>query len=83
MRKHLAEFKACNRKQQDVDRSVKGKMVVTFIINPNGRVASVGTKTARFKKTFVAGCIAKVIKQARFPEFGGKPKRVPFPFTVK
>ncbi len=63
--------------------SVKGKMVVTFVISPNGRVTSVGTPTARFKKTFVAGCIAKVIRQARFPKFGGKPKKVPFPFTVK
>lgn len=83
MRKHLAEFKACNRKQQEIDRSVKGKMVVKFIINPNGRVASVVTATARFRSTFVSGCIAKVIKQANFPAFGGKPKAVPFPFTVK
>jgi len=83
MRKHLAEFKACNRKQQEIDRSVKGKMVVKFIINPSGRVASVATETARFKKTFVSGCISKVIKQAHFPAFGGNPKGVPFPFTVK
>jgi hypothetical protein len=83
MRKHLAEFKACNRKQQEIDRSVKGKMVVKFIINPSGRVATVTVATARFKNTFVSGCISKVIKQASFPAFGGNPKAVPFPFTVK
>jgi len=83
MRKHLAEFKACNRKQQQIDRSVKGKMMVKFIINPSGRVASVAIATDKFKKTFVSGCISKVIKQAHFPAFGGKPKAVPFPFKVK
>jgi len=83
MRKHLAEFKACNRKQKEKDRSVKGKMVVTFVITNNGRVAKVAVSTKQFKNTFVAGCISKVVKQARFPEFGGPPKKVPFPFTVK
>lgn len=83
MRKHLAEFKACNRKQKEIDSSVRGRLVVDFIINPNGRVARVNVTTAQFKSTFVSKCIARVIKQLRFPEFGGGPKKVPFPFTVQ
>jgi hypothetical protein len=83
MRQHIAEFKACNRKQKEIDPSVKGKMVVSFIVNPNGRVGTVKVTTARFKKTFVATCISKVIRQLNFSKFGGKPKKVPFPFTVK
>ncbi len=83
MRQHIAEFKACNRKQKEIDPSVRGKMVVSFIVNPNGRVGSVRVTTAQFNKTFVASCISKVIRQLSFPKFGGKPKKVPFPFTVK
>jgi hypothetical protein len=83
MRQHLAEFKACNRKQKSIDPSVRGRMVVTFVIKQTGRVSKVTTTTDRFKSTYVSGCTAKVIRQIRFPEFGGKPKRVPFPFTVK
>ena len=83
MRQHIAEFKACNRKQKDIDPSVKGKMVVSFIVNPSGKVGTVRVTTAQFKKTFVASCISKVIRQLSFPKFGGKPKKVPFPFTVK
>jgi len=83
MRQHIAEFKACNRKQKEIDPSVKGKMVVSFIVNPSGKVGSVTVTTAPFKKTFVADCISKVIRQLSFPQFGGRPKKVPFPFTVK
>jgi hypothetical protein len=83
MRQHIAEFKACNRKQKGIDPSVKGKMVVSFIVNPSGKVGSVKVTTSQFKKTFVASCISKVIRQLSFPKFGGKPKKVPFPFTVK
>ncbi len=83
MRKHLAEFKACNRKQREVDNSVRGKMVVEILIETSGKVKSARVTTAQFRSTFVAGCISKVIKQARFPEFGGKTKKIPFPFTVK
>lgn len=83
MRQHIAEFKACNRKQKEIDPTVKGKMVVSFVVNPNGRVGSVKVTTAQFDNTFVANCISKVIRQLSFPQFGGKPKKVPFPFTVK
>jgi predicted Zn finger-like uncharacterized protein len=83
MKQHLEEFKACNRKQQQADDSVKGKMVVKITIKPDGRVAQVAIDTPEFRNTVVAECISNVIKLARFPEFGGGPTTVPFPFTVK
>ncbi len=85
MKRHIAEFKACNRKQRDIDSSVRGKMVIDFTIGNNGRVKRVGIskKTAQFNKTYVAGCIRTIIKRLKFPEFSGPPKKVPFPFSVK
>jgi len=83
MRQHLAEFKACNSKQKEIDRSVRGRMVVKFVIQPTGKVSRVTVTTPEFRNKFVAKCIKKVIRQARFPEFGGGAKTVPFPFTVK
>jgi hypothetical protein len=84
MKQHLAEFKACNRKQKQIDSSVRGKMVINFTIANNGRVAAarISSRTAQFKGTYVAKCIQGIIKRLKFPEFGGKPKKVPFPFTV-
>ncbi len=84
MKRHLAEFKACNRKQKEVDSTVRGKMVVSFTIGNNGRVIKVGVspKTAKFKGTYVGGCIKSIIKRLKFPEFGGPKKKIPFPFTV-
>jgi outer membrane biosynthesis protein TonB len=84
MKRHLAEFKACNRKQKEVDATVNGKMVINFTIANNGRVTQVAisSKTAAFAKTYVAGCIQSIIKRLKFPEFGGAPKEIPFPFTV-
>ncbi len=84
MKGHLAEFKACNRKQKQIDSSVRGKMVVNFTIANSGRVksASISGKTSQFKGTYVAKCIQNIVKRLKFPEFGGPVKKVPFPFTV-
>jgi hypothetical protein len=84
MRQHIAEFKACNKKQQAIDSSVKGKMIVDITISNSGKVSKARVTTSQFRGTFVSTCITKVIKQLKFPKFGGSPtKKVPFPFTVK
>jgi hypothetical protein len=85
MKQHIEEFKACNKEQKKRDASVQGKMVVNFTIQTDGKVSTIGldAKTAEFKGTFVADCISQTIKRIRFPAFGGGPKSVPFPFTVK
>ena len=83
MRGHLAEFKACNRKQKKRDSSVKGKMVIKFTVENSGKVSTVQIRTAPFRGTYVAQCIMGVVKRLRFKESGGSPKQVPFPFTVK
>lgn len=83
MRGRLAEFKACTRLQKERDQSVSGKMVVTFVIETSGQVRSAKVSTRSFRNTFFGGCITKIISQLRFPKFGGKPKTVPFPFTIK
>jgi len=85
MKQHIEEFKACNKEQKKRDASVQGKMVVNFLITPDGKVKSVSVdpKTGAFKGTFVAECISQTIKRLRFPAFGGGAKSVPFPFTVK
>jgi predicted Zn finger-like uncharacterized protein len=84
MKQHMAEFKACNRKQKERDPSVRGRMVVNFTIGTNGRVSKTGlsAKTKQFESSFVSGCIQNIIKRLRFPPFGGPKKTVPFPFTV-
>jgi predicted Zn finger-like uncharacterized protein len=85
MKQHLAEFQACTRKHiESGDDAVKGKMVLEFIITPDGAVSKIATTTPEFKGTIVSDCISKVVQSIRFPKFGGEPnKRVPFPFTVK
>jgi len=82
MRQHIAEFKACSRKQKSMDSSVRGKMVVNFTIVNSGKVSKVKVSGAGFSGSYVAKCISSVIKRLKFPAFGGPPKRVPFPFKV-
>lgn len=83
MKQHLAEFQACSRKQKEMDASVQGRMVVKFVITPEGAVTKLTVDTPEFKGTFVADCIGRVISGIRFPKAGGGPMNVPFPFTVK
>ncbi len=83
MKQHLAEFQACSRKQKEVDASVQGRMVIKFVITPEGAVTKLATDTPEFKGTFVSDCIGRVINGIRFPKAGGGPMTVPFPFTVK
>ena len=79
MRKHMSEFQACSQK----DSSVKGKMMVSFVIVNDGTVSKVSTLSDEFKGSGFSECISALIKNIRFPKSGGEPKTVPFPFTVK
>jgi hypothetical protein len=79
MRKHMSEFQACSQR----DSSVKGKMMVSFVIVNEGTVSKVTTLSEEFRGSAFSECISSLIKNIRFPKFGGEPKTVPFPFTVK
>jgi hypothetical protein len=79
MRAHRDEFSVCVQKYP----SVKDKMVVSFVIANDGVVSSVATLTEEFKGTAYEECVRSEIQKIRFPQFGGEPKTVRFPFTVK
>jgi predicted Zn finger-like uncharacterized protein len=79
MRKHMSEFQACSQK----DSSIKGKMMVSFVIVNDGTVSKVSTLSDEFKGSGFSECISSLIKSIRFPKSSGEPKTVPFPFTVK
>ncbi len=79
MRKHMSEFQACSQK----DSSIKGKMMVSFVIVNDGTVSKVSILSDEFKGSGFSECISALIKSIRFPKSGGEPKTVPFPFTVK
>jgi hypothetical protein len=83
MRSHISEFKECMRKQMKKDPSVKGRMVVRFVVVPSGHVSDLRVTTTMFIETIVGNCVSGVIKGLKFPKFAGKPKEVNFPFTVK
>lgn len=82
VRENMSKFKECIRKQAKTGESVKGRMVVEFIVDASGRVLDVRISASKFKGTAVANCISKIIRQLRFPEFSGEPRTVSLPFQV-
>lgn len=68
MQKHIKAMKLCVEQQVQRDPNVTGTMHVQFTIAPSGGVSEVTIKTAEHSDSFVAGCIAYIIKSMKFPQ---------------
>jgi hypothetical protein len=77
IRGKIDQMKSCVEQQQQRDPSITGTMLISFIIENNGRVNTVNTLSEEHRGTFVANCITYVIKAMKFPRFTGEPIEVP------
>lgn len=77
IRGKIDQMKNCVEQQQQRDPSITGTMLVSFIIENNGRVNTINTLSEEHRGTFVATCITYVIKAMKFPRFTGEPIEVP------
>lgn len=77
MKKYIRAMKGCVQQQQQRDPSVTGTMLVSFVINGNGKVSMINIISTEHKGTYVAGCITYIIKSMQFPKFSGDPITIP------
>jgi hypothetical protein len=77
MKKYIQAMKGCVKQQLQRDPSVTGTMLVSFVINGNGKVSLIQILSTEHKGTYVAGCITYIIKSMKFPKFSGAPITIP------
>jgi predicted Zn finger-like uncharacterized protein len=68
MKKHIGELRSCSQQQQQRDPGITGTLRISFVISSEGRVPRITIKSREHRGSFVANCIALVIKSIRFPK---------------
>lgn len=80
---NIGRIKTCMAEQAQRDPSIKGKLVIGWDIQPNGKTKNVQIKTPQFKGTYIGTCISSVVSDFNFPKFSGPPIPIEFPFNIK
>ncbi|MGC8927013.1 MAG: AgmX/PglI C-terminal domain-containing protein [Myxococcota bacterium] len=80
---NIGRIKTCMAEQAQRDASIKGKLIIGWEIQPNGKTKNVQIKTAQFKGTYIGTCISSVVTDFSFPKFSGPPIPIEFPFNIK
>lgn len=80
---NIGRIKSCMAGQAERDSSVKGKLVIGWEIQSNGKTRSVQIKSPQFKGTYIGTCLASVVSDFTFPKFSGPPIPIEFPFNIK
>ncbi len=68
VQRHRAEIRACYDSALQRNPKLSGKVVMSFSIQPNGIVSTVGVKESTIGDTGLEGCIASRIKSWVFPK---------------
>ncbi len=82
--KNRQAIKYCYDKELQKKKDLHGKIVVTFVISPTGRVVKSSVKQSTMKNKAVENCIASRVKRFKFPApKGGGIVEVSYPFIFK
>lgn len=80
---NIGRIKTCMAEQAKRDASIKGKLIIGWEIQPNGKTKNVKIKSPQFKGTYIGTCISSVVMDFTFPKFSGPPIPIEFPFNIK
>ncbi|TNE49380.1 MAG: energy transducer TonB [Deltaproteobacteria bacterium] len=82
IRANQRKFRYCYEKELLKKSSLKGRVVVSFQIQPNGTTGKVGLRSSSLKDSKVESCILRVFRRMRFPAPpGGGVVRVNYPLV--
>ena len=82
--KNRQAIKYCYDKELQKQKDLHGKIVVTFVISPTGRVVKSSVRQSTMKNKAVEDCIASRVKRFKFPApKGGGIVEVSYPFIFK
>jgi outer membrane biosynthesis protein TonB len=62
---------------------LSGKMEIEVTITADGSVSNVEIATTDFKKTVMASCTVRRVKNWKFPRFNGEPVVVVLPYILQ
>lgn len=79
---HINEVKDCYEAQLTTNKDLAGKVMVRFVINPNGKVTESAIEESSLKNTKVETCIADAIRNWEFPQPAGGKVVVSYPFVL-
>ena len=83
IRNNLGYIKWCYERELNITPDLEGKIVVDFIIGPEGLVTSSRVKTSSMHNLKVEKCIARRIRTIRFPSPGAGIVQVFYPFMFR
>ncbi|HET6582463.1 MAG TPA: AgmX/PglI C-terminal domain-containing protein, partial [Nannocystaceae bacterium] len=82
VRAHLGKIRACYETQLSTSPTLAGKVVVSFVIDPDGAVKSSSLKESTMGNADVDRCVLKAVKAMAFPKpVGGGVVAVTYPFV--
>lgn len=82
IREHRREIRACYEGELQRDTSLEGRVLVGFVISPDGAVAGARITESSLNNSTVEDCVARRVRQWRFPEpRGGGTVNVNYPFV--
>lgn len=76
-----AAIKRCVDEQKKQNPGLTGRLVMSWVIRPSGTTTNIKVKTAEYKSTYMANCIAGLIKNWSFPKHKVQGEPIDFPFT--
>jgi len=71
----------CVNEQKKKDPSTSGKLVMRWTIQTNGKTKNVSVRSTQFARTYMASCIAGLVKGWTFPKHEVQGAPIDFPFT--
>ena len=84
VRQHYGELRACYEKELSKVKGLNGRIVVIWLVSPQGTVTSALVKETTLKNKNVESCVTNSIKFWRFPApRGGGIAKVEYPFVFE
>lgn len=84
LRRHLEKIQACYERALTRQPGLSGKIVVQFVIDPDGAVSSSSVTSSTMDHPEVEDCVARQFLDMRFPEpEGGGSVTVSYPFIFR
>ncbi|MFZ5444761.1 MAG: VIT domain-containing protein [Myxococcota bacterium] len=79
---HRKELAACVERQQALDPSLHGKLVMRWSVTVNGLPTAISVVSPEFRNTDMARCVTQLLRTWRFPKHrtAGAPITMPFTF---
>lgn len=77
---HKPSIIRCVNEQKKRDPGLTGRLVMRFLVRPDGSPQGVQVKSFEFAKTFMANCMTKEIQSWTFPRHRRQGDPIDFPF---